>query len=121
MPRDGPQSVQTFTGSVLSLPPVDDEDDDDDSCCQRCLTVSFSILKEMVNLSLLCQNFAFALTVAANFFLFTGYFIPFLYVPVRATELKIDNFALILSTIGMASFFFLYFAASTFICLKLKE
>jgi hypothetical protein len=82
----------------LSLPPADE--DDDGSCCNRCLSVSFNILKEMVNLKLLFKNLTFALMVLSNVLIFSGYFIPFIYVPIRARELNFENGSTILSTIG---------------------
>ncbi len=103
--QDPTAAVTTFSGSMMSVSKHVDNTDDDDgepkSCCKSCLSVSWSILKEMGNLSLLKENFAFLLIVLSNFFIFSGYFIPYIYVPVRAKELGIANFALILSVIGI--------------------
>ena len=76
-------------------------DDDEKSCCGRCCSITWNILKEMGNISLLKKNMAFLLIVASNFFIFSGYFIPFIYVPLRAKELEIAKFSLILGLIGI--------------------
>jgi predicted MFS family arabinose efflux permease len=90
---------------MLSLRKEADEEDADDeqSCCKSCLNTSWTILKEMGNVSLLGKNFAFLLITLSNFFIFSGYFIPFIYVPVRAKALDITNYSLILSVIGIVN------------------
>jgi hypothetical protein len=58
------------------------------------------IFREMTNFKLLFENKQFALMTIANFFVFVGYMIPFLYIPIRAKELDIKNSSGILSVIG---------------------
>jgi hypothetical protein len=101
--QDPTAAVTTFSGSMMSVSKNVDNDDEDEeaSCCKRCLNISWSIVKEMANLGLLKENFAFLLIVLSNFFVFSGYFIPYIYVPVRAKELNITNYATILSVIGI--------------------
>ena len=62
--------------------------------------VAIDILKEMTNFRLLVENKPFALMVVANFFVFIGYFVPFIYIPIRGRELEIQNITIVLSIIG---------------------
>ena len=54
----------------------------------------------MTNFRLLIENKPFLLIVIANFFVFVGYFLPFIYIPIRGKELEIGNIAMVLSVIG---------------------
>ena len=64
--------------------------------------LSFDILKEMTNFSLLTQNAAFTLIVVSNFFLFSGFFLPYIYIRRIAKETtKMENSELLLVTIGI--------------------
>lgn len=100
-------SVKAMIGSTLSVSRAhdhhDDDDDEDTSCIRSCGSIAWNIIKEICNVGLLGQNFAFLLITLSNFFIFAGYFIPFLYIPIRAKELEIDNFALVLSIIGIVN------------------
>jgi hypothetical protein len=58
------------------------------------------IFREMTNFKLLFENKQFALMTIANFFVFVGYMIPFLYIPIRAKEIKFEHAILVLSVIG---------------------
>ncbi len=78
----------------------DDELETNDSCCKNCLNISFSIIKQIFDLKLLCQSFMFFLITISNFFIFMGYFIPFLYIPIRAKEINLSNYGWVLSVIG---------------------
>lgn len=91
------QNEEDYIRSNISIPAADDQ-----SCCQRVhfCKVILDILKEMTNFKLLRQNKMFLLVTIANFFVFLGYFLPWIYIPRRAAELKIENYALILSIIG---------------------
>lgn len=77
------QIVQTFGGSVVSLNmeklPLHQRN--------AFLRISYGILKEMTDFRLLWKNLGFLLITLSNFFLFTGYFTPFLYI----TKLAQDN------------------------------
>ena len=59
------------------------------------------IFKEMTNFRLLFENKSFLLIVIANFFVFVGYFLPFIYIPIRGRELEIKNISMVLSVIGI--------------------
>ncbi len=89
-------NVAEFTRSNISIAM------EDENCLQRhpAFKVVVDIVKQMTNFKLLGQNKQFLLVTIANFFAFTGFFIPFIYLPNYATELKIDNYAPILSVIG---------------------
>ena len=82
----------------------DEEEDHENeaSCCQKFGTIVLNIIKEVTDLKLLIENFAFLLIVASNLFIFLGYFLPFIYIPIRAMEINppIENFAWVLSIIG---------------------
>ena len=101
--NDDPNStkfVQTYYGSVYSLT----NQDEDLPCHQRnaCVRITLGILKEMTDFKLLFQNLGFLLITVSNFFLFTGYFAPFLYIVKIATENGIENAkaSFLLSIIG---------------------
>ena len=83
----------------IAEPTVDLEDN---SCYNRYKLVKLmtDIFREMTNFKLLSTNKPFALIVAANFFVFVGYFLPFIYIPIRGRELDIKNIAIVLSVIG---------------------
>jgi hypothetical protein len=58
------------------------------------------IFREMTNFKLLFENKQFALVTIANFFAFVGFFIPYIYIPIRAKELDIKNSSGVLMVIG---------------------
>ncbi len=99
-----PKVVQTFVGSVCSL----NQSERDVPFYEKngCLRVTVGILKEMFDFKLLCQNTGFLLITLSNFFIFTGYFTPFLYI-VKIAEDKtgVSNGAasMLLSTIGIVN------------------
>jgi cyanate permease len=68
--------VETFHGSVYSL------NEFEPKFYERytCLRLIVGILKEMSDFKLLRENFGFLIMTMSNFFLFTGYFTPFLYI-----------------------------------------
>ena len=93
------ETVEEFTRSQISIPI---KEEDDNSCYNRyhIVKVMVDIVKEMTNFKLLVQNKSFALIVFANFLVFIGYLVPFIYIPQRSEQLNIANYALIFSTIG---------------------
>ena len=93
------ETVEEFTRSQISIPI---KEENDNSCYNRyhIVKVIVDIVKEMTNFKLLIQSKPFALVVIANFFVFVGYFIPFIYIPIRGGELNITNYSIILSVIG---------------------
>ncbi|RNA00648.1 monocarboxylate transporter 2 [Brachionus plicatilis] len=62
-----------------------------------------NLFKEIVNFSLLIENKSYACIAACNFFTFFAYFIPFIYIPIRANDLGIENYSWIIGVIGMAN------------------
>lgn len=75
--------LETYHGSVYSLNEISVP------FYQRhaFLRIVINILKEMTDFRLLCQNVGFLLITISNFFVFTGYFTPFLYI----TKIARDN------------------------------
>ena len=65
--------------------------------------IVIEIMKEIINIRLLKENLAFLLIALSNFFIFFVYFIPFIYIPIRAKDLKIPNYPYLLSIIGIVN------------------
>lgn len=74
--------VEGYVGSMTSL-------NQETKFYERysCLRITVGILKEMSDFSLLRENLGFLLITLSNFFIFFGYFTPFLYI----TNIAIDN------------------------------
>lgn len=63
--------------------------------------MSLEILKDMANLSLLGENMGFLLITLSNFCLFTGYFIPYIYLcDIAETKANMSDPTFLLSLIG---------------------
>lgn len=94
--------VDAFHGSVYSLNKNNDLPFHQRNSFLRIVT---GILKEMTDFKLITQNFAFFLITASNFFLFTGYFTPFIYLTEIAQKNEIDkeSATYLLSTIGIVN------------------
>ncbi|RMZ94913.1 monocarboxylate transporter 2-like, partial [Brachionus plicatilis] len=92
------EEVHTFSGSVLSLNEVR-------NISKKSGTGSLilNILKEMGNVSLLSKNIGLLFITLSNFFIFSGYFIPFLFIPIRAKQLDIADSSFILGLIGLVN------------------
>lgn len=92
--------VKTFHGSIISLNGPHEEEE---KCHSKFLTIVLDIIKEMTDFKLLVQNFGFLLITISNFFLFLGYFTPFLYLVKVATEngASNSNATFLLSIIGI--------------------
>jgi cyanate permease len=77
--------IETFHGSVYSL----NAEEPKTPFYQRhtFLRIVVGILKEMTDFRLLFQNVGFLLITLSNFFVFVGYFTPFLYI----TKISRDN------------------------------
>lgn len=91
--------VEGFSGSMASLPPPETKPKFyERSCCR----VTLGILKEMSDFRLLVQNLGFFLIVLSNFFVFSGFFTPFLYMTKIAQEQGIPTAkaALLISIVG---------------------
>ncbi len=96
-------NVQTFSGSMVSI--ATNKTEETVSCCKNCLNISLQILKEMTDLKLLKENIGFLFITLSGFFVFAGYFIPFIYIPTRVKELNIDPTlgSWVLSIIGIVN------------------
>lgn len=98
------QVVEGFLGSMHSLPPPEPAEPkfyERNSCCR----ITVGILKEMTDFSLLCQNFGFLLIVLSNFFIFSGFFTPFLYITKIAESHGIskEKAAFLISIVGIVN------------------
>jgi len=91
--------VQSFMGSQLSINkkklPLHQRN--------KFLRLSIEILKEMTNFKLLTENMSFLLITLSNFILFTGYFLPFLYLIKIADANDIENSSVLISIIGITN------------------
>lgn len=98
-----PKTVQTFVGSVCSI--NNSEKDEPFYMRNGCLRISIGIIKEMTDFKLLCQNTGFLLITLSNFFLFTGYFTPFLYIVKIAEDMDYttSQATFLLSIIGIVN------------------
>ena len=95
------ENAEEFRRSQINIPV-------EPSGVRRLGKVMLDILVEMTNFKLLIENKPFLLIVIANFFVFVGYFLPFIYIPIRGKELDMGSkVAMILSVIG--KFFSFYF------------
>lgn len=57
----------------------------------------------MTNFKILKLNFSFLLITLSNFLIFFVYFIPFIYIPIRAKNLQISQYAWLISIIGIVN------------------
>lgn len=92
--------VEGFVGSMCSL-------NEKTKFYERyaCLRITVGILKEMSDFSLLRENLGFLLITLSNFFIFFGYFTPFLYITKIAEENGIpkESASLLISIIGIVN------------------
>ncbi|RNA31634.1 monocarboxylate transporter 2-like [Brachionus plicatilis] len=80
-----------------------DETSDEKKEEKNVSSVVKNLLKEMTNFKILKLNFSFLLITLSNFFIFFVYFIPFIYIPIRAKDLQIAQFAWLISIIGIVN------------------
>lgn len=59
-----------------------------------------NIFKEILDFRILRQHKSFLLFCIANLIFCLVYFVPFIYIPVRAEQLKIENYSWLISIIG---------------------
>ena len=78
--------LQTHMGSIYSINAIGKEDKLPFHQRNKFLRMVVDILKEMTDFKLLIQNFGFLLITLSNFFAFTAYFPPFLYLIATAKE-----------------------------------
>ena len=89
--------IMTHCGSMLSLHRESQPFYKKNKFCQLVI----EIVKEMTNFSLLRENAAFALITISNFFTFTGFFLPYIYLTRVAKEkTEMDEAQYLLALIG---------------------
>jgi hypothetical protein len=93
-------NIVTFSGSMVSLKKYENDENEDVSCFKKFLNITLNIIKEIIDIRLLFQSIPFFIITVSNFFIFLGYFIPFIYMPIRAKEINVDNIDWIFSIIG---------------------
>jgi len=64
------------------------------------MRITVGILKEMTDFKLLCENWQFLLITLSNFFIFSGYFCPFMFITKIADTNGIENSSYLISIIG---------------------
>ena len=69
---------------------------------KRFVSIIIEIVKSIGDFRLL-SNIRFLLILIANFFFAIGFFVPYIFIPIRAKELEITEFAWLLSIIGIAN------------------
>ena len=94
-------NILSFTGSIVSVGNFnmalnigENSDDPEIPWYKRAWAITVAIAKEISDLKLLTQNMSFLLITLSNFFVFLGYFIPFIYIPLVAKDLIKENPAL---------------------------
>jgi sugar phosphate permease len=99
--------VENAPKEIIELKPLNNQVEknapESPSCMKQVADIAIGIFKEIINVNLLKENFSFLFIVSSNFFVFFAYFIPFIYLPVRAKELHIENYPLLLSIIGIVN------------------
>jgi len=85
---------------MVSLKKYENDENEDVSCFKKFLNITLNIIKEIIDIRLLFQSIPFFIITVSNFFIFLGYFIPFIYMPIRAKEINVDNIDWIFSIIG---------------------
>ncbi len=65
------------------------------------LKIIWGLTKETFNFKILFKNLIFFLFCLANFLIFIFYMVPFIYIPIRGVELNIEQYAWIISIIGI--------------------
>jgi len=102
--EDVAKTVQTYIGSVVSLN-EGHKSNEKLPIYQRnkFLRISVGILKEMTDFKLLCENVPFLLITVSNFFIFSGYFITFMYMTKIADDNGIENSSWLISIIGIVN------------------
>lgn len=98
------QVVEGFLGSMHSLPRAEPDElkfYERNSCCR----ITVGILKEMTDFRLLIENFGFLLIVFSNFFVFSGFFTPFLYITKIAEShgISTERAAFLISIVGIVN------------------
>lgn len=82
-----------MSGSIVSLKKEEEKPNKKDN-------VFLGLFKEMTDFTLLCNNWRFLLITLSNFFVFSGYFLPFLFVAKVAALNGLSNPSFVISVIG---------------------
>jgi len=94
-----PRVLSTFHGSTVSLSkkniPFHQR--------HKFMRITVAILKEMTDFKLLRENWQFLLITISNFFIFSGYFPPFMYITKIADKNGIPDSSLLISIIGIVN------------------
>ena len=85
---------------MASVRRYEDDENENVSCFKNFLNITWSIIKEIIDIRLLFQSIPFLIITVSNFFVFLGYFIPFIYMPIRAKDINVENIGWIFSIIG---------------------
>lgn len=86
-------NVEIMSGSIISFKALQTEEKVKES-------MIIGLLKEMVNVKLLGQNWRFLFITLSNLFVFTGYFLPFVFLTKVAELNGIERPSLVISVIG---------------------
>ena len=85
---------------------VEEENSNESSSCfKKVLNITWNIIKEIFDIRLLFQSIPFLIITVSNFFIFLGYFLPFIYIPIRAKEINVENIDRVYSIIGKSKNF----------------
>ena len=67
------------------------------------VAIAVKIAIETANFRLLCQNLKFTLICMSTFCIFFAYFVPFVFLPIRAEKLVGEKYIWVISVIGKLS------------------
>ncbi len=90
--------METLNGIPQNQP--EEEEENKENKVTKTVRVIKDVVKDATNFKILMTNKLFFLITMSNAFIFLVYFIPFIYIPVRAKELNITQYAWIISIIG---------------------
>lgn len=91
--KEEKKKIQTLMGSTISLESSDNK--------ESFFKMMIHILKDMVNISLLGKNMGLLLITLSNLCLFTGYFLPYRYLPsIAEKKAGMSDPTILLSLIG---------------------
>ena len=106
-------NVSTFAGSMVSIGNFNqtlnvatlEEEFQDQPFWQRFYEISVQIVKDIIDVKLLFQNFQLFCLVMCNFFGFAALFVPYIYIPVycKTNNLTPTEISTILSAIGIVN------------------
>jgi len=89
-------NVEIMSGSIVSLKKEEEKQ-------KKKENVFLSLFKEMTDFTLLYTNWRFLLITLSNFFVFSGYFLPFLFVAKVAALNGLTNPSFVISIIGIVN------------------